>query len=287
MFCRKCKCGANIFVRIFHTLLCVGVPTSLLFKDTILRRALVEMDNIFYGIGYIFVLLLSLTMYYTACFIDPGFIPLKQKKATINNNSDDDEDDENCTMLECQNTDKHSDQQYKYRRCDFCEIQQPMRAKHCEDCKRCVRKYDHHCPWLEACVGERNHKYFLLFLLTTTTLVFWTLYITWKGITHDDKWSDWLNSNFIFFFDILILFFGGFVVLGLLFFHSYLMIKGMTTWEAASRERITYLKYLDDEYNPFDEGLCKNMYYFLCGCQVRDWETIYSKKANVKDAGVV
>ncbi|XP_067662475.1 palmitoyltransferase ZDHHC12-A-like [Haliotis asinina] len=279
MFCWNCRCGANILVRTIHTALCVGVPVTLLVKDTILSRAVIQTQDLLYGIAYLLLMTLSIVFYYLACFIDPGYLPLKKKKASVNNNSEDEGSDEDSSML------KNGDKDVKYRMCDYCEIQQPMRAKHCEDCKRCVRKYDHHCPWLEACVGERNHKFFLLFLLATAMLVLWTFYIAWNAIVFRLDWSDWFKANFLFFIDIIILIFGGFVVVGLLCFHSYLMVKGMTTWEAASRERITYLKYLDDDYNPFDEGVCKNMYYFLCVCKVRKWESVYSKKADVNGNG--
>lgn len=33
------------------------------------------------------------------------------------------------------------------RYCTVCNVEQPLRSKHCKDCKRCVALYDHHCPW--------------------------------------------------------------------------------------------------------------------------------------------
>lgn len=54
------------------------------------------------------------------------------------------------------------------KNCEKCkgrETWKPMRAHHCSDCGFCVFKMDHHCPWINNCVGHRNMKYFLQFVV--------------------------------------------------------------------------------------------------------------------------
>ena len=50
--------------------------------------------------------------------------------------------------------------------CAKCEMRwKPQRAHHCSECKACIFKMDHHCPWINNCVGARNYKYFMQFVL--------------------------------------------------------------------------------------------------------------------------
>lgn len=49
--------------------------------------------------------------------------------------------------------------------CPTCLIQRPARAKHDPTLKRCVRRFDHYCPFVATVVGERNYRFFYAFLV--------------------------------------------------------------------------------------------------------------------------
>jgi hypothetical protein len=52
--------------------------------------------------------------------------------------------------------------------CLTCCIVRPPRAFHCSTCDVCVEAQDHHCPWMGTCIGQRNLRYFISFLLYTS-----------------------------------------------------------------------------------------------------------------------
>ena len=58
--------------------------------------------------------------------------------------------------------------------CDVCEAYVHDRTKHCGDCNRCVDLFDHHCKWLNNCVGGANYALFigLVIVLWAKTVVF-------------------------------------------------------------------------------------------------------------------
>ena len=55
--------------------------------------------------------------------------------------------------------------------CPRCEVLTTPRSHHCVVCDRCVERWDHHCPWINNCVGVRNHNYFIVLLFSTCLLL--------------------------------------------------------------------------------------------------------------------
>lgn len=50
----------------------------------------------------------------------------------------------------------------------------PRRGYHCDICKVCVQQYDHHCTWINNCVGKRNigrFNFFLFFLILSLAFI--------------------------------------------------------------------------------------------------------------------
>lgn len=52
-------------------------------------------------------------------------------------------------------------------RCHLCNIKtKGPRTKHCSVCNKCIDKFDHHCKWLNHCIGGRNYPAFLICVIT-------------------------------------------------------------------------------------------------------------------------
>jgi hypothetical protein len=50
-----------------------------------------------------------------------------------------------------------------FKRCDKCLVVRPPKVHHCSVCRGCIMRMDHHCPWINNCVGQFNQKFFILF----------------------------------------------------------------------------------------------------------------------------
>ncbi|KAF9090758.1 palmitoyltransferase pfa5 [Mortierella sp. GBA35] len=86
------------------------------------------------------------------------------------------------------------------RWCNVCKVVKPDRCHHCSECNRCVLRMDHHCPWINACVGFNNYKYFYLFIFYGSLSSLWVvgsmiplLIQVLQGYGPDDK--PWNRTN--------------------------------------------------------------------------------------------
>lgn len=63
-------------------------------------------------------------------------------------------------------------------------------SRHCRLCDKCVAVFDHHCKWLNNCVGQKNYKYFLGSVIGATTLLALQIalgvYLFWEAFAHPD-----------------------------------------------------------------------------------------------------
>ena len=128
----------------------------------------------------------------------------------------------------------------KARYCKKCRVIKPDRTHHCSSCGKCVLKMDHHCPWLATCVGLRNYKPFLLFLIYTSLFCWLCFGVSavwvWSEIVDDSQMQEgWRVVN-----TILLAVLGGIIGLvlsGFTGWHIYLAVSGQTTIESLEKTR--------------------------------------------------
>lgn len=57
-------------------------------------------------------------------------------------------------------------------RCHLCNIKtSSTRTKHCSVCNKCIEKFDHHCKYLNQCVGRQNYVPFLMCVVSAVAAV--------------------------------------------------------------------------------------------------------------------
>ena len=55
--------------------------------------------------------------------------------------------------------------------CFFCRTIWSSSGVHCMACGKCVEGFDHHCTFVNNCVGHKNHSWFLIFLFSALLYV--------------------------------------------------------------------------------------------------------------------
>ena len=80
-------------------------------------------------------------------------------------------------------------QEMIWKICKYCKEIKPLRTHHCSLCDICVIKMDHHCPWINNCVGQNNQRYFLLFLFHSFCYTFLVTILTLPILLFHKKYS--------------------------------------------------------------------------------------------------
>lgn len=254
---------SGFWVRAAHTVLTWSITLVLFLHNTDLRQ-FEERGELLFPILFFFLVVLSVLLYFAVSLMDPGFVLTDSSQASP---------EETEQMIPDASVPR-------LRRCGYCFLLQPMRARHCATCGHCVRRFDHHCPWISNCVGERNHRVFVLYLTVQLFTLLWATHIALSGFSPVASWERWFRVNVFLLVALSVVGVFSLVVLILLGCHLYLASVNCTTWEFMSRHRISYLKNMDDEQNPFDRGVCCNLWNFFCLCRVVVWEQVYVKKSS-------
>ncbi|EER03875.1 zinc finger protein DHHC domain containing protein, putative [Perkinsus marinus ATCC 50983] len=73
----------------------------------------------------------------------------------------------------------------RFRYCGTCQLYRDMTTtSHCRVCDNCVSGFDHHCIFLNNCIGCRNYPFFMVFVASVTILaaMVMTQFIIWANI---------------------------------------------------------------------------------------------------------
>ena len=73
------------------------------------------------------------------------------------------------------------DKKYEFE-CSLCNASVNEGTKHCRFCKKCILFFDHHCVWLNNCIGSLNYKKFIILLSLAEILLIYILSIYLYGI---------------------------------------------------------------------------------------------------------
>ncbi|KAJ4979411.1 hypothetical protein NE237_010191 [Protea cynaroides] len=150
------------------------------------------------------------------------------------------------------------------RYCQKCSLFKPPRAHHCRVCRRCVLRMDHHCIWINNCVGHANYKVFLVFVTyavisCTHSLVLLVGNVTYVAQKDEQQIEGSLKTAYIISGVLLVpLTVALSILLG---WHIYLILHNKTTIEYHEGVRAMWLaEKVGNVYsNPYDLGPYENL----------------------------
>lgn len=149
--------------------------------------------------------------------------------------------------------------------CRYCDTHVQLDSKHCWECNKCVANFDHHCPWLNTCIGTKNYGQFyvsiwaLLFMLAvviaTASLLLAVFLTSPVEAQHPTVYG--LEKAPVITILVFVIFINAplwLLDVTLVAFHTYLCVKDITTYEyltgktSKKKEKALQQKSKDDSY---------------------------------------
>ncbi|KAM3868094.1 palmitoyltransferase ZDHHC8B [Diretmus argenteus] len=224
------------------TLLVGSTTLFFVFTCPWLTKAISPAVPLYNGLVFLFVL----ANFSMATFMDPGVYP----------RADEDEDKDDDFRAPLYKNVEIKGIQVRMKWCATCHFYRPPRCSHCSVCDNCVEDFDHHCPWVNNCIGRRNYRYFFLFLLSLSIHMVGVFSFGLIFVLHHRERLGALHTTVT----LVVMCIAGLFfipVMGLTGFHMVLVARGRTTNEQVTGK-------FRGGVNPFTKGCCGNVEYVLC-----------------------
>ncbi|KAH9947138.1 zf-DHHC-domain-containing protein [Amylocystis lapponica] len=157
------------------------------------------------------------------------------------------------------------------RYCRTCQTYKPPRAHHCKQCKRSVESLilsvDHHCPWVNNCIGHFNYGHFIRFLFyVDVACTYHTVMVTRRVYTASNgrRWENPIEGqelilivlNYVACIPVLV------AVGGFSLFHLWSLAGNTTTIEGWEKDKVaTLVRHgkLQEIKFPYNIGMRRNI----------------------------
>lgn len=119
--------------------------------------------------------------------------------------------------------------------CALCRSRVGARSTHCQKCGRCTAGFDHHCDWLNVCIGHANyHWFFALICCVEVDLLLQTIVLGTVLANKNRSAGEIAGFALGIILNVML----SLIFLYIVAFHVYISLRGLTTFEYMSLRAI-------------------------------------------------